>query len=200
MTMKFLVPLVISLGFLSCNAQDKQGKPIEYAPNYKTTILTFDDFKIHTLTNDTIFRECGYELIIEPNDTLKQYEFAITGGKLLRSRDNRFKIVIQPNQQNLILKVTDNNNKTTEVPFICPMLPLPKLHIEEYSIDSVKISLVQPNKRLKDLMPRDNRYGFIQNDTLVKVITIKKEELNSKKLQAMRINYRNEKFEVDIQK
>lgn len=195
--------MVIILAILhSCTSKpiqkNSEGLAIAHAPSYYTTELPFQDFILHTYTNDTIYRNCGYELTIEPVDSTSSFELLAEGARIMRHSTNSYKFILEPQQFNLKLDIVVNEIDTVSQQFISPKLPKPEV-LTEVRLDSVYLSIMQSNTRLKDLLQKDCRYQFEQDGKRTTELVLGKTDISQAQYSIIRSNYVNNRFQVNME-
>ncbi len=175
------------------------GIPIEHANEFRTTKQSFGFFNLHSWMHDTLYRHSGFELQIEPMDSTLEFEVNAHGAHLMQSSDNKYKFLLDPTDSIVILTLVWNGKDAIRKRFISPYLPPPSL-AKEVSEDSVRLSLTQTETRLRRLLPMDTRYGFNSQKGPSETILTSKDDLEINNLEAIRINYRNRIYPVEIKK
>ena len=190
--------LLFSIGCSSDSVEEySAGFPIGHAEKYRTTKHLFGSFYLHTWMHDTLYRHTGQELQIEPIDSSLEFNAFAQGAKILKSSENKYRFILDPTDSVVTLTLITNSKDTIQTEFTSPVLPLPTL-TKEASGDSILLSLNQDNKRLKELLPKDTRYGFEGPEGPLQIMKVPKVDIDPKDLKAIRLNYRNEVYPVNI--
>ena len=189
--------LLISIGCQDrTDEQYTAGIPLFPNSVYLSTKQSFDSFSLHTWMHDTLYRHCGQELQIEPNDSTLQYEAFVKGAKLYYTNID-YKFVLEPTDSIVNLTLVINGKDTINKKFVSPNLPLPVL-ARESSGDSIVLSLHQKDKRIQEILPMDCRYGFNTENGRKRTIVVAKEDADLEKLDALRLNYMDKFYPVQI--
>ena len=197
------LPILLLLFSIGCSSDSVKeysaGFPIEHAEKYRTTKQVFGPFYLHTWMHDTLYRHTGQELQIEPIDSSLEFKAFAQGAKLLKNSENKYRFILDPTDSVVTLTLIANSKDTIQKEFTSPVLPLPTL-TKETSGDSILLSLNQDNIRLKELLPMDTRYGFEGPEGPLQTLTVPKGDIDLNDLKAIRLNYRNEVYPVNIKK
>ncbi|MEQ9424469.1 MAG: hypothetical protein RJQ09_08640 [Cyclobacteriaceae bacterium] len=188
--------LLLTIGCQNKSLEKAMGIPIEHAEGYYTTVESFELFDIHTWTHDTLFRYCGHEILIVPKDSLDVFEISTSGASIIPYQNNSNQFVLTATDSIVFLNVKVNN-KTVTKRFISPRLPAPTL-IRSTIGDSAVLTLRQDNSRLRDLLPKDCRYGFGLRDQFVYEVKVSNSTLDSIKFPIARKNYLNKYYPVSL--
>jgi hypothetical protein len=190
--------------FISCNHENESvkrytsGIPIDHVPDFNTTKEDLKYFSLHTWMHDTMYRHCGYELLIEPKDSTLDYQPKVIGAKILFS-NNKYRFMLEPFDSIVTLTVIVNGQDSISKEFISPNLPPPALQKESIG-DSILLSLKQTDSRLERILPKDCRYGFNKDEEFSETLMAQKEEAKSSELPVVRLNYMNKLYPVEIRK
>ncbi|MGL1885570.1 MAG: hypothetical protein OCD76_03555 [Reichenbachiella sp.] len=189
--------IVIASILLYFEDASTDGFPIQHNKLYSTTPISMEGYRLHTWMNDTIYKNCGYEITIEPTDSTTIYKLHVKGGILIRSQ-NTYRYTLQSLEDNLTLTILNDDGKKDIFNFICPELPEPSLNEIDRSNDSVTFELKPAIKRLSDILPKDSKYMFIGTQTSIAKFHI--DNLNESTFDVVRRNFRGQTFVITVVK
>ncbi|WP_425391192.1 hypothetical protein [Ekhidna sp.] len=191
-------PVLILSFLISCNKKEQQeGIQLPHS-TYRTTVMVYDDFYLHTFTNDTLYRNCGYVITVEPKDSTINFDYFSTNSKLVRRRDSNLSIVLEATADPVEFYVISNKIDTTRILFKSPELPTPVLS-KSFENDSVTLTLSFNNPRLKDILPNDTRFKFLITNQVFDTLRIDSIQLDTIQIQTVRANYMKKFYEIKLE-
>ncbi|SNT40624.1 hypothetical protein SAMN05421640_0007 [Ekhidna lutea] len=193
MLRKFQALFILTL-LTNCGASEPSGIELPHS-ELLSTVIWYDNFTIHTYTNDTLFRNCGYELTLEPKDSSDSYNYISKNARLLKNQENNYQFVIEAQDDPAELLIIRNNKDSTFIKFKSPFLPKPTL-TKSVKNDSIVISVVFIDPRIGSLLPYDTRYQLSYHGQLYNSITLHKDQQQTTQLEVIRVNYRNKKIPI----
>lgn len=200
-------------GFEEQTENQEEGFPIAHAQHYNTKVKDFGDFYLHSWFSDTIYSNCGQEFYIRPKDSTLTVNVEAKNTQIYLLTKDKNGFAVEASDQDIELIFNLSNGKSITHKLTSVKLPDPVTTSLILDSTTVKISVDQENKRIKEILPYDCRYqvdkaelqlllnGGKKLDTLINTHQLSLSgksivNIDIKNAEIYRISFRNKKIRI----